>query len=198
MKWRVRPGGVSAQARPESSRFARLRKLSLVSSKCASSPGFVISRPVSRPTRLDTIGTQYVARSAPDGYTLLLVAGAFTTLPALSAQPTYDAVKDFAPISLMSQKPAVVMVNQQFEAEMRFGPATLPDAVVHAAQHACQIDGGVAGENLKPLGDVERNMPPPGGIVDRAVPMSRRIGRDNPPHEPSQLVLSLHPRDFLN
>src|SRR5690606_14432420 len=48
------------------------------------------------------IGSQYVARSAPDGYTILL--GATTTHginPSLYPKLPYDAVNDFAPVSLV-------------------------------------------------------------------------------------------------
>jgi tripartite-type tricarboxylate transporter receptor subunit TctC len=58
------------------------------------------------------IGTQYVARSAPDGYTILL--GATTTHginPSLYQKLPYDAVKDFAPVSLIATIPHVLVVN---------------------------------------------------------------------------------------
>jgi tripartite-type tricarboxylate transporter receptor subunit TctC len=58
------------------------------------------------------IGTQYVARSAPDGYTILL--GATTTHginPSLYQKLPYDAVKDFAPVSLVATIPHILVVN---------------------------------------------------------------------------------------
>jgi tripartite-type tricarboxylate transporter receptor subunit TctC len=58
------------------------------------------------------IGTQHVARSAPDGYTLLL--GATTTHginPSLYQKLPYDAVKDFAPVSLVATIPHILVVN---------------------------------------------------------------------------------------
>jgi tripartite-type tricarboxylate transporter receptor subunit TctC len=58
------------------------------------------------------IGTQYVARSAPDGYTILL--GATTTHginPSLYQKLPYDAVKDFAPVSLIATIPHILVVN---------------------------------------------------------------------------------------
>src|SRR5215831_584287 len=46
-----------------------------------------------------TIGTDYVAKSAPDGYTLLFAADASITIaPHLYAKLPYDPVRDFAPI----------------------------------------------------------------------------------------------------
>ncbi|MEK7755250.1 MAG: tripartite tricarboxylate transporter substrate binding protein [Acidobacteriota bacterium] len=58
------------------------------------------------------IGSEAVARSAPDGYTLLL--GATTTHginPALNPKLTYDPVKDFTPISLVATIPHILVVN---------------------------------------------------------------------------------------
>jgi tripartite-type tricarboxylate transporter receptor subunit TctC len=58
------------------------------------------------------IGSQYVARSAPDGYTLLL--GATTTHginPSLYQKLPYDAVKDFTPVSLVATIPHILVVN---------------------------------------------------------------------------------------
>ena len=58
------------------------------------------------------IGTQYVARAAPDGYTILL--GATTTHginPSLYPKLPYDAVNDFAPVSLIATIPHMLVVN---------------------------------------------------------------------------------------
>ena len=46
------------------------------------------------------IGTELAARAAPDGYTLLLVGMHFVVNPYLFARAGYDAVKDFAPVTL--------------------------------------------------------------------------------------------------
>ena len=58
------------------------------------------------------IGSERTAKSAPDGYTIML--GATTTHginPALNPKLTYDAVKDFTPISLVTTIPHVLVVN---------------------------------------------------------------------------------------
>lgn len=66
-----------------------------------------------RPGASGAIGSAVVARSAPDGYTLLL--GATTTHgiinPALNAKLVYDPVKDFTPISLVATIPHILVVN---------------------------------------------------------------------------------------
>jgi tripartite-type tricarboxylate transporter receptor subunit TctC len=57
-----------------------------------------------------TIGTNFVARSAPDGYTLLFAAPAHTSNPSLMKSATYDPVKDFEAISLVILQPLFVVV----------------------------------------------------------------------------------------
>jgi tripartite-type tricarboxylate transporter receptor subunit TctC len=54
-----------------------------------------------RPGAGGAIADEAVARSQPDGHTLLYAAGAITTLPALRAKLPYDVERDFAPISLV-------------------------------------------------------------------------------------------------
>lgn len=58
------------------------------------------------------IGTEMVAKSAPDGYTLLLgSSGSLTVNPAFTAVPSYDPLKDFAPTSLVSIVPLLLVVH---------------------------------------------------------------------------------------
>jgi tripartite-type tricarboxylate transporter receptor subunit TctC len=58
------------------------------------------------------IGTEMVAKSAPDGYTLLLgSSGSLTVNPAFAAVPSYDPLKDFAPTSLVSIVPLLLVVH---------------------------------------------------------------------------------------
>src|SRR5262252_1028151 len=62
-----------------------------------------------------TIGTDYVAKSAPDGYTLLFAADATITIaPHLYAKLPYDPVRDFAPIVNVIAGPFVLMANPAF------------------------------------------------------------------------------------
>lgn len=59
-----------------------------------------------------SIGTEHVARSAPDGYTLLFVSVATHGInPGLYNKLPYDAQKDFAPISLTMKVPNVAVVR---------------------------------------------------------------------------------------
>jgi tripartite-type tricarboxylate transporter receptor subunit TctC len=58
------------------------------------------------------IGTEMVARSAPDGYTLLMgTTGTHTTNPAVFAKLPYDPLKDFVAISLVGESPFVLLVH---------------------------------------------------------------------------------------
>jgi tripartite-type tricarboxylate transporter receptor subunit TctC len=58
------------------------------------------------------IGTEFVAKAAPDGYTLLLgSSGSLTVNPAFSANVTYDPVRDFAPTSLVAVVPIMLVVH---------------------------------------------------------------------------------------
>ena len=58
------------------------------------------------------IGSELAAKSAPDGYTLLLGStGTLTTAPALYPKLGYDPVKDFATTSLVSVVPLVLVVH---------------------------------------------------------------------------------------
>ncbi|MDB5842348.1 MAG: tripartite tricarboxylate transporter substrate binding protein [Herminiimonas sp.] len=97
------------------------------------------------------IGTQYVAKAAPDGYTLLL--GATTTHginPSLYTKLPYNAATDFAPISLIATIPHLLVVNPnlpvknlgEFIRYARTKPLTFGSAGIGAPHH-------LAGEILK-------------------------------------------------
>ena len=64
-----------------------------------------------RPGAGGTIGAEFVARSAPDGHTLLAVATPHVISPWLYKTLTYDALKDFTPIVLVAAGPYVLVVN---------------------------------------------------------------------------------------
>lgn len=57
------------------------------------------------------IGADSVAKATPDGYTLLMAAGAHALAPSLYKKLSYDLVKDFVPISLASQAAFVLVVH---------------------------------------------------------------------------------------
>ena len=63
-----------------------------------------------KPGASGVIGADFVAKSAPDGHTLLVVTNAFTMLPWMSKSLPFDAMKDFAPIGIGATLPMVVVV----------------------------------------------------------------------------------------
>jgi tripartite-type tricarboxylate transporter receptor subunit TctC len=64
-----------------------------------------------RPGATGIIGAEVVAKANPDGHTLLQAATSHATNPAMQAKLPYDSVRDFAPISLLSQQPNIWIVN---------------------------------------------------------------------------------------
>jgi tripartite-type tricarboxylate transporter receptor subunit TctC len=65
-----------------------------------------------------SIGAEAVARSAPDGYTLLVGSnGPLTVNPFVQAKLGYDPLKDFVPVALTSYVPHVIILNSKVEAK---------------------------------------------------------------------------------
>jgi tripartite-type tricarboxylate transporter receptor subunit TctC len=70
-----------------------------------------------KPGASGNIAAAYVAKSAPDGYTLFFsTAGVLSMNPFLYANPGFDVLKDFAPITLAISVPALVVVQPSFPA----------------------------------------------------------------------------------
>jgi tripartite-type tricarboxylate transporter receptor subunit TctC len=65
----------------------------------------------SRPGASAIVGTRYVKTAPADGYTFLTVSNTFARVPAIVAAAGYDALKDFAPVSLTADIPMVLSVN---------------------------------------------------------------------------------------
>ncbi|MFH1083173.1 MAG: tripartite tricarboxylate transporter substrate binding protein [Pseudomonadota bacterium] len=57
------------------------------------------------------ISAEIAARSAPDGYTLLMITGQFTIVDAMYKNLKYNLVKDFSPISLLGTVPFILAIN---------------------------------------------------------------------------------------
>ena len=64
-----------------------------------------------RPGAGGNIGTAFVARAEPDGYTLLIDSSAFVVNPSLYKRCPYDAFADFAPISELGTSPNLFVAN---------------------------------------------------------------------------------------
>jgi tripartite-type tricarboxylate transporter receptor subunit TctC len=61
-----------------------------------------------KPGATGNIGIDYVAKSAPDGYTLLVVANNLTSNQLMFPKLPFDVVKDFAPIALLGSSPVIL------------------------------------------------------------------------------------------
>jgi tripartite-type tricarboxylate transporter receptor subunit TctC len=70
-----------------------------------------------RPGASSLVGTQFVAKSAADGYTLLAMANTFATVPLIVANPGYDPLKDFAGVTLTCLVPQVLVANPALPAQ---------------------------------------------------------------------------------
>ena len=64
-----------------------------------------------RPGANTIVGTDIVAKSAPDGHTMVLVPNSFVTNPGFYAKLPYDTVRDFAPVALVALSPQMLVVH---------------------------------------------------------------------------------------
>jgi tripartite-type tricarboxylate transporter receptor subunit TctC len=64
-----------------------------------------------RPGAGGMIGSELVARAAPDGYTLLMAYTAHVTNPSLWTRLPYDTLNDFAPVAMVATVPNVLLVH---------------------------------------------------------------------------------------
>jgi tripartite-type tricarboxylate transporter receptor subunit TctC len=86
------------------------------------------------------VGTEYVARSAPDGYTLLVTADAtFVTAPHTYAKLPYDAINDFVPITALGISPQALVVHPSLPVR------TLGELVAFAKQRPGELNYGTFG-----------------------------------------------------
>jgi tripartite-type tricarboxylate transporter receptor subunit TctC len=63
------------------------------------------------------IGIAQAARSAPDGYTILVASSSFMVNPSLYAKPPFDALKDFTPVTRAAATPNILVVHPSIEAK---------------------------------------------------------------------------------
>jgi len=89
------------------------------------------------------IATEYVARAAPDGYTLLLNAPAHSTNPAL-AKPPYDSIRDFAFISLVAESQNLLVQH------LSFPPRSVKELIAFSKQRPGEINYGSSGVGSTP------------------------------------------------
>jgi tripartite-type tricarboxylate transporter receptor subunit TctC len=90
------------------------------------------------------LGTATVARSAPDGYTLLVTSSAFVVNPGLYKQVPYDPIKDFAPITELDTSPNVFIATQAS------GITSIKDLVARAKAKPDELSYASAGVGTTP------------------------------------------------
>jgi tripartite-type tricarboxylate transporter receptor subunit TctC len=73
--------------------------------------------PENRPGAGGNVGTEYAARAAPDGHTMLLASAGIAVSPILYKKLGYDPVRDFAPISLVAQVSNLLVVHPSVPAK---------------------------------------------------------------------------------
>lgn len=105
-----------------------------------------------KPGASGSLGTEYVARSAPDGYTLLLALAAPQTLNQYIYKTGYDGVKDFAPITLINTNPMVLMVHPSLPVR------TVDDFVRYAKANPGRLSFGGAGGLTSFAGEMFKHM----------------------------------------
>jgi len=66
-----------------------------------------------KPGASGMIGSEYVARAKPDGYTLLLHASSQIYLPLVDARAKYDALKDFTPVARIGTVPLLIVTGAE-------------------------------------------------------------------------------------
>jgi tripartite-type tricarboxylate transporter receptor subunit TctC len=119
----VLAGGAAAQSQPASGQWPA-RPIHFIVPFPAGSSSDIVARIVAqklstrlgqqlvvdnRPGASGNLGTEFVSHAAPDGYTLGLANTSTLALsPSLMAHPTYDPIKDFAPISMLGASPFVL------------------------------------------------------------------------------------------
>lgn len=104
----------------------------------------VWSQPVlvdNRPGANGNIGTEVAAKAAPDGYTLLMgTAATHGTNPGLYPKLSFDAVRDFAPVSLVAVVPNIVVVTNGLAAK------NLADLITYAKVNPGKLSHGSPGQ----------------------------------------------------
>ena len=121
-----------------------------------------------RPGSGGNIGADIVAKSAPDGYTLLIgTVGIHAINGALYDKMSFDPVKDFTPISFLASTPNVLVVNKQL------GVANLHELIDLAKAKPNQLTFGSSGigTSLHMSGELFKEMT---GVQIRHIPYKGR------------------------
>ena len=98
-----------------------------------------------RPGAGGSIGAEYVAKSVPDGYTLLLAnTGTMVINPALYPKLPYDTLRDFAPVARTAQQPLAFIVNPAVPAKTLREFVALAKSQPGRMNYASAGNGGIS------------------------------------------------------
>lgn len=108
------------------------------------------------------IGTDFVAKSAPDGYTLTIVELPHAIAPAVVAKLPYDILRDFAPITLIGTSPLILFTGTgpdslDYKTFVRKASQGLPPAIAHSGSGSVSH---LAGEMFAARTKIKFNMVP--------------------------------------
>ena len=92
-----------------------------------------------KPAASGTVGTDQVAKAAPDGYSLLMAFTTHTVNPAVNAKLPYDTERDLAPLVLIGKSPLLFIINPGVPAK------TLSEFVALAKQNPGKFNYGTPG-----------------------------------------------------
>ncbi len=90
-----------------------------------------------------TIGADHVAKSAPDGYTLLVITASFNTAPSTQPALPYDTLKDFVGVSPLARGHTVLIANPRMPAHNTKALVALAKAQPGKLTYASSGAGGV-------------------------------------------------------
>jgi tripartite-type tricarboxylate transporter receptor subunit TctC len=115
----------------------------LLSQKLSENSGksFIVEN---KPGGAANIGAAQVAKSAPDGYTLLLMSSAYVINPSLYENPGFHPLKDFAPVALPVSSPNVLVASPDFAAK------NFKDFIAFAKANPGKIDYATPGNGTGP------------------------------------------------
>ena len=121
----------------------------------------VMGQPViadNRPGAGSNIGTEIVAKAAPDGYTLLMATPAISSNPALYGKVNWDPVASFAPVTLVGEVPVVLVVHPGLSAKSVRELVALAKAQPGKLNFGSSGNGGIGhlvGEHFKSMAGVD-------------------------------------------
>ena len=130
-----RPGTIIVRVTPGSSSDFGARLFSQVLTDALGKPLVLDFKPGGG----GIIALNHVAKATPDEYTMVWVAGTFTSLPAFMPNLSFDPIKDFAPVSQLTKRSVLLVVTPSFPAN------NLPEYIAYAKANPDRINMGTTG-----------------------------------------------------